>query len=89
MSAVEDMLAEIDHEGMLALVISGVLLSSKRYRGATKKVLAAQARLERLVGSKAWRRYLELEEAVNDRAAVESDLLVRWAFAAAMKSGRP
>ncbi len=86
MSAVEDMLNEIDHEGMLALVMSGVLARSKSYREATKTVLREQRRLQRAVGEKAWRRYLALEEAVNDRASIEADLIVRWAFAAAARS---
>jgi hypothetical protein len=85
-SAVEDMLSEIDYEGMIALVMSGVLASSKKYREATKTVLREQRRLQRAIGKKEWRRYLALEEAVNDRASIEADLIVRWAFAAAARS---
>ena len=86
MSAVEDMLNEIDHEGMLALVMSGVLATSKSYRAATKKVLKEQRRLQRAIGKKEWRMFLALEEAMNDRAIIEADLIVRWAFAAAMRA---
>jgi hypothetical protein len=87
-SAIEDMLDEIDHEGMLALVIDGVLASSKEYRKATKRALRLQRRLRKAVNDKQWAEFMQLEEAMKDRAAVEAELLVRWAFAAATRSRR-
>jgi hypothetical protein len=48
-SAIEDVLNEIGHEGMLALVIDGVLVGSKSYRKATKKILRLQRRLQRAI----------------------------------------
>ncbi len=88
MSAVEDMLSEIDYEGIIALVMSGVLASSKSYRAATKTVLKEQRRLQRAIGKKEWRLFLSLEEAMNDRASIKADLIVQWAFAAAARAGR-
>jgi hypothetical protein len=57
-SAIEDMLDEIDHEGMLALVIDGVLVGSKSYRNATKKVLKMQRRLRKVVNDKQWGEFM-------------------------------
>jgi hypothetical protein len=64
----------------LSDAIIAVLTKSKGRRKLTKAILRLQRRLQRAVSPEAWRVYLHLEEAVNDRAMFEEDLLVRWAF---------
>jgi hypothetical protein len=34
-----------------------------------------------------WKRYLRLEEIINDRTSRETDLLIRWAFEAGKRHG--
>jgi hypothetical protein len=60
--------------------IDKVLLASKPWQKTTKKVQKAGHKLRRLASYDAWMMYLSLEEIVNERAAVENGLLVRWAF---------
>ena len=60
--------------------IIGVLTKAKGRRKLTKMIIKLQRRLQRAVDPEAWLLYLRLEEAVNERAIDEQDLLVRWAF---------
>lgn len=76
-----------DHE-RLGDAIDRVLMKSKKRRKLTKKILRLQDRLKRLVSVEAWHVYLKLEEVVNERAIVEQDLLVEWAFESGQKQRR-
>ena len=46
----------------------------------SKKIRRWGRRLHEAVDADAWMLYLRLEELVNDRAVMEQDLLVAWAF---------
>jgi len=56
----------------------------------THEVLRLQARLRDLLlpDEERWKAYLALEEAVNDRIAAESLVLVRWAWREGRRVGR-
>jgi len=71
----------------LALAIHEFLLGSKKMRKLSRRVRRAQGRLHRVVDGRAWRVYLRLEEAVNDRDGLEGDLLIRWAYEAGKRHG--
>jgi hypothetical protein len=71
-------------EDALGLAIDAVLLRSNRFRRASRCVRKLQRKLRRMITRDAWLTYLRLEEVVNERAAIEADVLVEWAF----KSGR-
>lgn len=62
------------------LVIDAVLVGSKPLRRLTKKILGLQRRLHRKVDADAWKVFLALEEAINERASLEANILVRWAL---------
>ncbi len=64
----------------LGLAIDEVLLRSKSYRKVSRQVRKAQQKLRQMMTRDAWMTYLHLEEIVNERALIEGDLLVRWAF---------
>ncbi len=64
----------------LALFVDGVLAGSKPTGKLTKKILKWQRKLQRAVDADAWRLYLRLEELVNERADVQVEAVVRWAF---------
>jgi hypothetical protein len=74
----------LNDEDALGLAIDEVLLRSKTFRRASRHVRKLQRKLRRKMTRDAWRLYLHLEEVVNDRAIVEQDVLIRWAF----ESGR-
>ena len=61
-------------------IIALLTRSKGKRRKLTKAILRLQRRLQRAIDPKAWRVYLHLEEAVNERASYEEDMLVRWAF---------
>jgi hypothetical protein len=67
-------------EDALGDAIDRVIGSSKKNRKLSKKVRRAQRRLRRAVDDRAWQLYMALEEAVNARALLQDDLLIRWAF---------
>jgi hypothetical protein len=50
------------------------------YRRASRKIVRLQHGLRELVADPDWDLYLQLEAAVNDRAAALDRDLVRWAF---------
>jgi hypothetical protein len=79
--------AVVNDDDALALTINELLLGSKVIRKLSKRVRRAQDRLERVVDRRAWKRYLRLEETINDRTSRETDLLVRWAFDAGKRHG--
>ncbi len=79
-----DIMADDD---ALALMIDELTLGSKRVRKLSKKVRRAQDRLRKVVKSKAWAKYMKLEQIVNHRAGEEVNLLVRWAFEAGKRHG--
>jgi hypothetical protein len=74
----------LNDEDALGLAIDAVLLRSNRFRRASRRVRKLQRKLRRLMTRDAWAAYLQLEEVVNERAFVEGNVLVDWAF----KSGR-
>jgi hypothetical protein len=71
---------KLTDEDALGDAIDRVIGSSKKSRTLTRRVLRAQRRLRRAVGDRAWQLYMALEEAVNARALLQDDLLIRWAF---------
>jgi len=70
----------------LALVIDGVLRSSKKIQQQSKQVRQAQDRLRKMVKPEAWAHFLKLESLMNDRSALEVELLVKWAFTAGTRA---
>ena len=65
--------------------IDAVLLADPEHRRATRRILKRQAALHALVSDDAgWRAYLDLEQAVNERAIDAIHALARWAW----KEGR-
>jgi len=80
--------AEImNDDDMLALAINELLLGSPAVRKLSKRVRHAQDHLQKVVERRAWKRYLRLEEIINDRTSRETDILVRWAFEAGKRHG--
>jgi len=78
----EDLRDHLTDEEIVAVVVDGVLAGSKPIRKLTKKILRAQRELHKTVKGNAWRVYLKLEELTNERADIQADLLVTWAFTA-------
>ena len=78
----------IDTDEAIALVIDGIMLGSKPLRKLTKRVLAAQRKLRKAVDDDGWKKYLALEEVVNERASAQMDVLVRWALGHGSRSRR-
>jgi hypothetical protein len=72
----------------IEFVIDAVMLGSKPLQKFTKKVLKAQERLRNAVDDDGWKKYLKLEEVVNERASMQMELLVRWALAHGSRSRR-
>jgi hypothetical protein len=70
----------------LALVIDRMLLGSKKIRKLGRRVRRTQERLRRAVDERSWWVYMQLEEIVNHRVAVEGEALVRWAYEAGRRS---
>ena len=68
----------------LGEAIDAVLLADPEHRRATRRILKRQAALHRLVDDAGWAAYLDLEQAVNERATDDYFALVRWAW----KEGR-
>jgi hypothetical protein len=77
-----EILADAD---ALSTMIGELLVSTKTYRKLSKRVRRAQDRLQKVVTDKAWKRYMRLEEVVNERTGEETDTLVRWAFEAGVR----
>ena len=72
----------------LAMAINDLLLNSKVVRKLGRKVRHAQERLRRRVGDRGWAAYLRLEQIMNQRAADEAFILVRWAYEAGRHARR-
>jgi hypothetical protein len=72
----------------LAQAIDAVTIRMKTHRRARRKIVRAQDELHRLVDDSAWKAYLKLEQAVNERDSDEVDVLVRWAFRAGVRWAR-
>ncbi len=79
--------AIMNDDDALALALQELLLGSKVVRRLSKRVRRGQDRLQDAVDRKAWKRYLKLEQLVNDRTSRETDLLIRWAFEAGKRHG--
>jgi len=77
----------MNDDDALAMAVNELLLGSKAIGKLSKRVRRGQDRLERAVDRRAWKRYLRLEELVNDRTSREADILVRWAFEAGKRYG--
>ncbi len=73
----------------LALVIDGVLRSSSKIREQSRQVRKAQDKLRKMVKPEAWAHFLKLESLMNDRSALEVELLVKWAFTAGTRANLP
>jgi hypothetical protein len=83
----DDVLEDFVSDGeALALVTDGVLRASSQIREQSRKVRKAQDKLRKMVKPKAWALYLQLESLTNDRASMEQELLVKWAFTAGTRS---
>ncbi len=74
----------LNNEDALGLAIDAALLRSRPWHELNRRVRKLQRKLRRMMTRDAWVTYLLLEEVVNERAAIEADVLVAWAF----KSGR-
>ena len=74
----------LNDEDALGLAIDEVLLRSRPWRKLNRRVRKLQREMRRMMNRGAWVTYLQLEEVVNERAFIEGNLLVKWAF----KSGR-
>jgi hypothetical protein len=72
----------------LCRALDELLLASPEHHALSRRIRRKQRQLRRLVEDDAWRTYLQMEEIVNERAAVEIELVVRWAFAAGARSRR-
>jgi predicted nucleic acid-binding Zn-ribbon protein len=79
--------AIVNDDDALAVAMNELLLGSKTIRKLSKRVRRTQERLQQVVDRKAWKRYLKLEELVNDRTSQETDRIVRWAFEAGKRHG--
>jgi hypothetical protein len=79
--------AIVNDDDALSLAIQDLLLGSPAVRKLSKRVRRGQDRLQKAVDRRAWKRYLKLEELVNDRTSRETDLLIRWAFEAGKRHG--
>jgi hypothetical protein len=64
------------------------LSKSKDWKKASRRIVRAQDKLRRHANVDAWLAYLRVEEVVNERAAVETDILVKWAFEQGRQSRR-
>jgi len=49
---------------------------------------SVQEKLRKLCSSEGWHQYLRLEEVSNARSVCAIDVLVKWAFAQGLRSGR-
>ena len=70
----------MNDEDALGLAIDEVLLRSKSWHNLNRRVRKVQRKMRRLMNYDAWVTYLQLEEIVNERAFIEGNLLVKWAF---------
>jgi hypothetical protein len=60
--------------------VDGLFIDSAEYAKHTRKILAAQDKLQQLASDDAWIAYLEIEQAVNARVSMMVALIARWAF---------
>jgi hypothetical protein len=79
--------AIMDDDDALAMAVNELLLGSKSIRRFSKRVRQAQERLQQVADRRVWKRYLQLEEIINDRTNRETDLIIRWAFEAGKRHG--
>ena len=77
----------MNDDDALAMAVNELLLGSPVVRKLSKRVRHAQDRLQKVMERRAWKRYLRLEEIINDRTSRETDILVRWAFEAGKRRG--
>lgn len=75
-------------DAALAEAIYRVLGGQRGRQARSRKMRQLQPTLRRLVDDKAWRAYLSIEEAANDRADRELLVVARWAFLAGLRAGR-
>jgi hypothetical protein len=78
----------LNDEDALGLAIDAALLRSSPWRKLNRRVRKVQRKLRRMMTRDAWATYLQLEEIVNERAFVEGNVLVDWAFKSGHRSGR-
>lgn len=72
----------------VARTLDGLLLGNRSFRRLSARVRRVQGQLRKLVSDDAWHAYLKLEATVNERASLEADLIVKWAFEADVREGR-
>lgn len=72
--------ATLKDEHTLDDAIDAVLTTGTESATLRRKILRRQRALRRLVDDVAWRRYLDVEQAVNERSLSESRRIARWAF---------
>lgn len=78
----------IDTDEAIGIVSDGILIGTPSLRKLTKQVLQAQRKLRKAVDDDGWKKYLKLEEIVNERASAQSEILMRWALAHGSRSRR-
>jgi hypothetical protein len=67
-------------DAVLAEHVYRVLEGQRGRRARSSKIQQLQRRLRKLVDDRVWSTYLSIEEAVNDRADRELQVVARWAF---------
>jgi hypothetical protein len=68
--------------------ISEDIFGTERLRKLSSRIRRRQRRLRALVGADAWRAYLQVEEASNERLGKALADVARVAFEAGLKAGR-
>ena len=81
-------LADLDHDSRVLGAVDELLIGNDNYREHTRKILAAQDRLQALCESDAWIAFLDVEQLVNARVNFMLSITARWAFHEGRRSGR-
>ncbi len=76
----------IDADEALGLVADAIIIGAKPLRRMTKKILRVERKLRRAVDDDAWAIFLRLEELLNERAAAQGEILLRWGVARGSRS---
>jgi len=71
---------ELADDSRVLGAVDALLAGNDNYSKHTRKILAAQDRLQALCEPEAWIAYLEVEQAVNDRVNLLLAVVARWAF---------
>jgi hypothetical protein len=79
---------DLDNESRVLGAVDAVMLGDDNYGRHTRKILAAQDRLQALCDEDAWIAFLDIEAAVNDRVNMMLATVARWAFNEGRRSRR-